>query len=216
MQYRCVIFDLDGTLLDTLEDIGDSMNTALAEFNVPPYEIDRYRYFVGDGMEVLARRVLPKELCTEDNVSRCVTLMRREYAKRWANKTRPYAGIAELLNGLTSRRVACGVLSNKPHDFTCSIIQQILPEWRFDPLLGARPGVPKKPDPAAALEIIALKKLRPEEFLYVGDTAVDMQTAIAAGMFPVGALWGFRTAEELKDAGARVLLQHPVDLLKLL
>ena len=89
MQYRCVIFDLDGTLLDTLEDIGDSMNTALAEFNVPPYEIDRYRYFVGDGMEVLARRVLPKELCTEDNVSRCVTLMRREYAKRWANKTRP-------------------------------------------------------------------------------------------------------------------------------
>jgi len=215
MPFRAVIFDLDGTLLDTLEDIADSMNSALAQMELPQYELDRYRYFVGDGVEVLAQRVLPKERRDEATLKRCVELMRAEYGQRWANKSRPYPGMVDLLDGLVARKIAMGVLSNKPHDFTCKIVETILPQWRFDPLLGSRPGVPKKPDPTAALEIIEKLRLRPEEFLYVGDTAVDMQTAVAAGMFPAGALWGFRTAEELKDAGARVLLEHPIDLLRL-
>jgi len=216
MHFRAVIFDLDGTLLDTLADIGESMNIALAQLDIPPYELERYRYFVGDGVEVLAQRVLPEARRDDATVAQCVTLMRAEYGQRWDRKTRAYDGIAELLNGLVSRRISIGVLSNKPHDFTCAIVEKVLPEWRFDPVLGSRPGVPKKPDPAAALEIIEKLRLRPEEFLYVGDTAVDMLTATASGMFPVGALWGFRTAEELKESGARVLLEHPIDLLRLL
>jgi phosphoglycolate phosphatase len=215
MKFKCVIFDLDGTLLNTLDDIGDSVNLALTRMGLPTYPIERYRYFVGDGMEILARRVLPPERVDDATVAACVGHIRDEYGSRWSNKSRPYDGITDMLNGLVARNLLLGVLSNKPHDFTRVVVEKLLPEWKFDPLLGSRPGVPKKPDPAAALEIIDQLRIPAEEILYVGDTAVDMQTAVAAGMFPVGAVWGFRTAEELRDNGARVLIEHPVDLLRL-
>ena len=215
MKFKCVIFDLDGTLLDTLDDIADSMNLALKRMGFETYSADKYRYFVGDGVEMLARRALPPDRLDEDTVAQAVSLMRDEYAQRWANKTKLYDGITDMLNGLASRKLALGVLSNKPHDFTKVVVEKLLPDWRFDPVLGARPNVPKKPNPAAALEIIDQMRIPADEFLYVGDTAVDMQTAVAAGMFPVGAVWGFRTPEELKESGARVLIEHPIDLLRL-
>ena len=120
------------------------------------------------------------------------------------------------MNGLQQAGLALSVLSNKPHEFTCVCVQQMLPDWTFDPLLGARPEVPKKPNPAAAVEIASRLQLDPAEILYLGDTATDMKTATGAGMYAVGALWGFRTAEELTANGAAKIISMPQQLLDLI
>jgi phosphoglycolate phosphatase len=217
MKFEAVIFDADGTLLDTLEDLADSMNGVLRAFGYPEHPIAEYRYFVGDGMENLVRRTLPgKDRLDPAAVSRCFELMREKYASNWNRKTRPYSGVPELLDGLSRLGVRMSVLSNKPHDFTVSVIETMLAKWKFDVVLGERPGVPRKPDPAGAVEIADRLGIDPARFLYLGDTATDMLTANAAGMFGVGALWGFRTAEELLSAGAWALIAAPAELLNFL
>ena len=130
--------------------------------------------------------------------------------------TRPYPGIPELLDALTARRLPLAVLSNKPDDLTTLIVSRLLATWRFAAVHGARPQVPRKPDPAGALHIARELDLAPGRIIYLGDTRVDMETARAAGMHPVGVLWGFRAAEELRDGGAAELLAHPGELLALL
>jgi len=170
---------------------------------------------VGDGVEKLLRRALPDEGKDEARLQACLEDFRAEYGAHWDVKTQPYPGIPELLDELTSSGMKLTVLSNKPHDFTHLCISKLLPKWRFDVVLGARSGVPKKPDTAAVMEIVHMLKLRPADFIYLGDTAVDMQTANAAGMFAVGALWGFRTRKELEQNGANALVAAPQDLLNL-
>jgi phosphoglycolate phosphatase len=214
MSYRAILFDLDGTLLDTLDDLADSMNAALERLGLPPHPLESYRYFVGDGVIELCRRALPPERCDEQTIHEAARAMRDEYGRRWDSKTRPYEGIPELLDALISRGVAITVLSNKPHDFTKLCVAKLLGRWRFDVVQGLAPGMNKKPDPAGALAVAQQLKFAPADFLYVGDTNTDMQTAVAVGMFPVGALWGFRTADELLATGARVLLASPTELLK--
>ncbi len=145
-----------------------------------------------------------------------VPLMRAEYDRRWKDKTRPYDGIPELLDALESRGLKLAVLSNKPHPATVEVVQHFFPAWHFDAALGARPGVPIKPDAGAALEVSRVVGIPPESFLYLGDTNTDMLTARAARMHAVGALWGFRTADELRESGAAELAAHPLDVLKLL
>lgn len=216
MKFEAVLFDLDGTLLDTIEDLTDSMNEALKRLGVPVHDSEACKMFVGDGVEKFALRALPKNRRDEVTVAKCVTGMREVYSKRWAQKTRPYDGIPELLDNLTRREIKLAVLSNKPHDPTQEMVTKLLSKWRFDPVVGARPSVPKKPDPTLALRIAQQLQVAPENFLYLGDTGTDMRTARGAGMFPVGALWGFRTAEELKDTGAEVLVAHPSEVLQLL
>jgi phosphoglycolate phosphatase len=216
MKYKAVLFDLDGTLLDTIGDLADSMNTVLARFGFPVYSVEAYKYFVGDGVQDLALRVLPEARRDDDMVAKCITAYRQEYGTRWDKKTRPYEGIPDLLTALTERGVKMAVLSNKPEHFTKLTVAKLLPLWRFDAVVGERAPVPKKPDPAAALEIARLLAVPPREFLYVGDTNTDMKTANAAGMFAVGALWGFREVRELIANGAKVLVARPMDVLKLL
>jgi phosphoglycolate phosphatase len=217
MRAQAVLFDLDGTLLDTLADLGDSMNAALTSLGFPPHPLESYRYFVGDGVRVLALRALPQALRTdEETVSLCVKRMREEYGRRWNVKTRPYPGIPELLDALTERGVPMCVLSNKPHPAVLDVMGYYFGRWKFTAAFGEQPAFPKKPDPAAALEIARLAAVPPGAFLYVGDTDTDMQTATAARMRPVGALWGFRTEEELRRSGADVLLGSPPDLVRLL
>ena len=142
--------------------------------------------------------------------------MRDEYARCWADKTRPYDGVADMLAGVSARGLRLGVLSNKPDDFTKLCVARLLPECRFDVVRGARPSVPLKPDPGAAMGIADELGIAPGAFAYVGDTGTDMKTACAAGMYPVGVLWGFRTADELTASGAAVLIENPTDLLPLL
>ncbi len=217
MTYKAVLFDLDGTLLDTLDDLGDSMNAVLAARGYPTHPIRAFTVFVGDGVENLVRRALPApEGSTDAVVREIVPLMRAEYSRRWKDKTRPYDGVPEMLEALAARGLRLAVLSNKPHPATTEVVDHFFPAGRFDAVFGARPGVPIKPDAGAALDVARQLGIPPREFLYLGDTNTDMQTATAAGMYAVGVLWGFRAAEELREAGARVLISHPREVLALL
>ncbi|MDD5327615.1 MAG: HAD family hydrolase [Phycisphaerae bacterium] len=214
MKFQAILFDLDGTLLDTLADLANSMNTVLTRLGFPAHPTEAYRYFVGEGMDNLTRNVLPKDRIDEKTVSKCLAGMREEYGKHWADNTKPYTGIPELLSGLEQRKIAAAVLSNKPDELTKIMVEKLLPDWSFRIVRGAKPTVPKKPDPTSALEIAEELQIHPRRFLYLGDTNTDMQTANSAGMYAAGVLWGFRTAEELLANGANTLIKNPQDVLK--
>lgn len=213
--FRAALFDLDGTLLDTLDDIADSMNRVLAARGFPTHGLDEYRYFVGDGARTLVTRTLPAKKRAPALVDACLAEYRVDYGAHWKDKTRVYDGIPALLDGLVARGVKLAVLSNKPHDATVRCVEAFLPRWRFDVVRGQQDGIPHKPSPAGAQAVARKLRIPPGRFLYLGDTATDMQTARAAGMFAVGALWGFRPAQELADHGARVLIARPEDALLL-
>jgi len=216
MIVRAVIFDLDGTLLNTLEDIGRAANRVLATHGFPEHPLDAYRYFVGDGAAVLFQRALPGGVGHGETLERCLSEFREDYGRAWNVATKPYHGIPDLLNGLTGRGIRLSVLSNKPHAITESCVRGLLPDWTFDMVLGHKAGAPKKPDPSGALAIAGHMGLSPDQFLYLGDTGTDMETARAVGMRPIGALWGFRTPEELQAHGAEHLIRRPQDLIDLL
>lgn len=213
MKYKAIIFDLDGTLLDTLQDIADSVNEALKRLRFPEHGLEAIKNFIGEGRDVLAARALPNDNRDTAAVTRLIELMNIEYSERWANKTVPYNGITNLLDELTVRNIKMAVLSNKAHDSTELMVSKMLSQWHFEAVVGASPSVAKKPDPTAALQIAQQLGIQPTEFLYLGDSDIDMRTAIGAGMYPVGALWGFRSAEELLSSGAKALIEHPNDLL---
>ncbi len=214
MALQAVVFDLDGTLLDTLADIGGSGNQVLSELGLPTHRIEGYRRFVGDGVKVLVERIVPEASRTPDLVERGVARFGEIYADRWNVETKPYAGVRSLLTELTARGVPMAVLSNKPQPFTDLCVEHYLAEWKFAFVYGQREGVPRKPDPTAALDLAARLDITPGECAYVGDSSVDMQTATAAGMYAIGVAWGFRSVTELKAHGAQKILHHPCDLLE--
>ncbi|MHC4176443.1 MAG: HAD family hydrolase [Planctomycetota bacterium] len=216
MKRQAVIFDLDGTLLDTLEDLADSGNHTLARYGLPTHPVDAYRYFIGDGVGMLIRRMLPEGRRNEDTIGKVTKTYREEYGRRWNVKTKPYDGIGELLDALKAAKIKTAVLSNKPHELTEKCVGELLSRWTFDAALGHRDGIARKPDPAGALWIARQWRLAPSEIVYVGDTATDMETAVAAGMYPCGVLWGFRPAQELLTGGAKVLIERPIELLDVL
>jgi len=211
---QAVLFDLDGTLLDTLADIADCMNRALGELGLPQHPYDAYRYFVGSGAKMLANRAVG-----EDNkgfAEQAEALYSREYAQFNAVKTQPYPGIQGMLSQIRDLHLPMAVLSNKPHQNTLSVVAHYFPEGIFSMVRGQMEYIPLKPDPAAALTIASCLKVNPERILYAGDTAVDMACANAAGMVSVGVTWGFRTRSELVNAGARYLADTPEDIMALL
>lgn len=213
---KAVIFDLDGTLLNTLADIRNAVNRILSNRGYPTHSVDRYRFFVGDGWEMLVKRALPESALTRDRVRACVEESMVEYSKTWDATTTPYAGIPELLNHLTHEGVQLAVLSNKPHVFTRQHVDKLLAAWTFENVIGVSNRFPKKPDPAGALSIVADLNLDKGDCLFIGDTGVDMQTAAAAGIFSVGAAWGFRPETELMENGCQFLARHPLDVLSLI
>lgn len=212
---KAVLFDLDGTVLDTLQDIADSCNAALGRHGFPPHPVDSYRYFVGDGVPVLVSRTVPAQQHIGETLASVAAAYREEYQRRWKATTNLYPGIADLLDQLALRGINMAVLSNKPDDFTRRCVAEYLSRWSFPVVLGASKAFPPKPDPAGARHVACRLDVPPDQFYYLGDTPTDMRTAVAAGMFPVGVLWGFRKAEELKAAGARQLIANPRELLKL-
>lgn len=215
MKYRAVVFDLDGTLLDTLEDLADSLNRVLQAKGLPTHELEAFRYFVGNGAAKLVSRALPPAQRNDGLCADCLAAFRREYQQNWNRKTRPYEGVAELLNGLTAKGIAMAVLTNKPQHFAELCMQEFLSDWRFAMILGQRDGVPMKPNPAGSREILRSLDLPAQACLYVGDSDVDMTTALNANMLPVGAAWGFRSEEELRKAGAVEIITQPTELLAL-
>jgi phosphoglycolate phosphatase len=214
MTITAVIFDLDGTLLDTLEDIAQAFNRVLARRGLSLHPVPAYRAFVGEGAHVLARRALPRALRDEPTVAAVSQEYIDVYGALDPVSARPYAGIPELLDELAARGLPMAVLSNKTHDNTRQCVATLLGRWRFDPVLGLRDGVPRKPDPAAALEIASHLGVPPARMLFVGDTATDIATAASAGMVSAGACWGFRDETELRAAGARWLCHLPEDVLR--
>jgi phosphoglycolate phosphatase len=205
---------MDGTLLDTLEDLADAMNRVLEARGLPVHPVDAYRFFVGSGAKNLVLRTLPAD--RPDLAAECLQDFLREYEANWTVKTRLYDGVAELLDALTARGIPMAVLTNKPQEFAELCMKAFLPAWDFALTLGQMPGVPVKPDPAGPRQVIRHLGVAPEEILYLGDTAVDMRTAVGAGMFPVGVTWGFRPEDELRASGAAVIIDHPMELLDLL
>jgi phosphoglycolate phosphatase len=216
MNFKAVLFDLDGTLLDTLEDIARSMNAVLTNAGFPAHPVEAYRGFIGEGIANLVRRALPERCADESTVQKHVSAMVEEYGRRWAEHTIPYPEIPELLHALTARKVKMAVLSNKMDSFTRDMVKTLLGAGQFEEVLGAQHSIPRKPEPAGALLISRQCGILPEEFLYLGDSNTDMQTAVNAGMYPVGALWGFQTADQLLAAGAQKLIAKPLELLTLL
>ena len=211
---NAVIFDLDGTLLDTLDDLADSGNHTLAEFGCPTYPVALFKEFVGEGVRVLIEKMLPADRRDEATIEEVGAVYRNEYGQRWNAKTRPYDGVEAMLDALTVDGVKMGVLSNKPDVFTQKCVAGLLDRWTFDPVFGHGNGIPRKPDPAGAVRIADGWGLAPEQIVYVGDTGTDMETGKAAGMWTVGVLWGFRGEDELRTAGADVIIDHPRQLLE--
>ena len=211
--YRAVLFDLDGTLLNTLRDLADSVNNVLVRSGFPPHKVEDYKYFVGSGMKNTVTQALPEDHRDGEIVDILYAQMEEEYSKNWSKHTGPYSGIPELLDTLTTSSIRIAILSNKPQRASEQMVSALLARWHFEIVVGAQAALPLKPDPTAALQIANRMNFDPREFVYLGDSAIDMKTAVAANMYPVGALWGFRAADELLSAGAKELIENPSGLL---
>ncbi len=212
MTDRAVIFDLDGTLLDTLQDLAESCNLLRAEKNMPALPDCDYRLLVGNGLDILMRRVLA--LKREDDVPRYVQRFREIYQQRWQRNCCPYPGIDAMLVRLMELQLPLAVLSNKPHAFTGLFIDRFFPDVPFARVCGQRQDVARKPDPAGAVKILHELGCTASRSVFVGDSGVDMQTGKAAGMYAVGVSWGFRGVEELRENGADIIIDSPLELVE--
>ncbi len=214
LDIRAVLFDLDGTLADSLADLANATNWALAQLGCPTHPLENYRYFVGDGARQLCARALPAD--RHDLVDDTLRLMRERYDAHCFDLTKLYEGIPELIAALAERRFRLAVLSNKPDVFTKRMITHYFNPSPFAIVRGQLPNVPLKPDPTAALQIAQELGVPPAQWLYLGDTNTDMQTARSAGMHAIGVLWGFRDREELVESGAEHIVASPEEVLGLL
>ena len=215
MEIKAGIFDLDGTLIDSINDIAYAMNYALSSNGLPTHEASAYNYFAGDGVHNLTNRVMPPGSSLE-----LIEKVKAEYIAYYSanssNRTKPYDGVIEMLRAFNEKNLPIAVLSNKSHLNTNFVVAHYFPGITFAAVVGAREGIPIKPDPTGALEIAKVIQIEPENILYLGDTSTDMQTAVNANMIAAGALWGFRKADELTRFGAKFLVEKPIDVLKLL
>jgi len=214
--FKAVIFDLDGTLVNSLHDIADSMNRVLAAKGFTTYDYDSYRYFIGRGLRNLVGKTLSEEQRTEENITELYAELLEDYKQNLLQKTVLYKGISDLLEALKERGLKMAIFSNKADNFTRKIAHELMSSWKMDYVLGSKEDIPRKPDPTGALMICKILGVFPDEVLYVGDTSVDMNTATAAGFYPVGVTWGFRSKEELLDSGAKAIIDEPLELLDLL
>ncbi|MEI8033114.1 MAG: HAD family hydrolase [Chlorobiaceae bacterium] len=216
MNCKALIFDLDGTLLDTLQDIANTLNTVLARHGYPVHTLEGCRLLVGRGMKELVRSAIPEYARSPQTVELLLGDLLDYYASNWNIHTRPYPGICELLDAIEAKGIKMAILSNKADHFTrlCAGFQ--LSKWRFDVVMGQHGAIPPKPDPEGALMVARQLGLEPSEILYIGDSGIDMETATRSGMFPLGVLWGFRPKSELLEFGAKKVVDRPEEIIALL
>ena len=213
MQYEAAIFDLDGTLVNSLDDLADSANAVLHRHGFPVHDVEAYRYFVGNGSRKLIERILPADHAVDEEFVRdFLAEYKEQYAANLLHKTKPYAGIMEMLEELRRRRIPMAVCTNKHQSAAEVIMEALFPRDMFCEIIGDQDGLPCKPDPRKVLHIMENMGVAGDRTLYFGDTSVDMDTARNAGTFAVGVLWGFRPPEELSEHGADILLKHPMEL----
>jgi len=210
---KAIIFDLDGTLLDTLEDIAESANDVIRGFNAAPHPVDDYRYFVGNGLARLMERAMPDDAGSEE-IAESLKLFESRYEMRWHNKTRPYPGIMKMLEDLLHSGIKIAILSNKPDNFTQKCVHLFFPKISFQVITGKKDGSPPKPDPQSTRDIIDILGVSNDQVLFVGDSSVDIYTGRAAGITAIGVGWGFRTKNELEKAGADLVIDAPQELIE--
>lgn len=215
-EIRAVLFDLDGTLLDTLEDIAFSLNSVLERHGYPTHSLQECRELVGYGMEELVRRALPGYAHDPAIMIPLQEQMKAAYAAHWNVHSRPYEGVGRLLDTIDRLGMKKAILSNKPDGFTKLCADELLSPWNFDLVMGHQDGIAHKPDPRGALIIARELGVEPADVLYIGDSGVDMLTANSAGMYPYGVLWGFRPEAELRENGAASLATKPEDIMNFL
>ena len=213
MQYSTVIFDLDGTLLDTVEDIGHAANQVLLDMGYPPHPLSAFRQFVGSGVAVLFERAVPQDVVHQNVINQCMLRFSKVYEVCWNQSTLPYPGIPVLLERLLELDCRIAVLSNKPDRFTKKCVKEYFSDYHIGPIFGQRSGVARKPDPQSVWEIIKYHGVSVEQTIFVGDSEIDMQTAQNAGIFSVGVTWGYGRPASLVAQGANLLIDHPEDLL---
>lgn len=204
------IFDLDGTLADTLEDLADSVNEGLEELGLPVHPYSSYNMFVGNGAAKLCYRALPED--KKELAGKLHELFSRNYSRNYLNKTKLYPGIHDMLRKLSENGVMLAVATNKPHDFAVSLVKELLPDISFFSILGGCDERPKKPDKAIITETLNALPCRPEKVFMTGDSGVDIQTAKNAGIIPIGCEWGFRSRAELEENGADIIVSSPAEL----
>jgi len=216
---KAIIFDLDGTLIDSIQDIADAMNSSLAELGYPAHPVEAYKGFVGDGLHELTKRVLPAKHQSAKDVEALAKKFWDHYDIAWYLHTKIYPGVLYLIQLAVARKVKLAILSNKAHYFTKKMIRHFFrgamirhTKNPFGIYSGEEEGKPVKPDPTMALELAARMKVKPEQVAFIGDSAVDIQTAKNAGMIAIGAAWGYRSIDELKEAGADLIFESPTDL----
>ena len=210
-----LIFDLDGTLVDSLQGIAASLNEALREAGLPAYSIEAVRGFIGNGARILVTRAAPPD-ADQALLDQLENAFKADYDVTWPAGTFAYDGILDLLENLQAKGFPLAVLSNKPHPFTSTIVAKVFPTIDFKVVLGQLPGIPHKPDPSGALEIANLLGLLPEDVTVIGDSTMDLETARNAGMKSIAVMWGFHDLERLLAAGAGQVADDPGALLKLL
>ena len=211
-EIKAVIFDLDGTLVDSVADLANAMNTVLARYNLPLHDTETYKYFVGNGIKKLVERSIPEQQRSADFIQKLHSEMVLEYKHKCVECTKPYQGIEDLLTFLNEKEIHICVLSNKMNELTQHIVKELFEKYCFSVVRGASPDVPIKPDPKGALLIAEKIDVAPQQILYLGDTNVDMQTVTAAEMIAVGCTWGFRTKEELIASGAKYIVNFPTEI----
>lgn len=211
MKPKAIIFDLDGTIIDSIDDLGDSMNAMLANNGYPTHSIENYITWVGNGARLLLQRALP-DVKDEALQQKYLKEFLAVYATNYNVKTKIYEGVAEFLDFLVRQNIQITILTNKPHAETQKIANDYLTPWPFEMILGQREAFPKKPDPQVALKMASDLNLRPSEMLFIGDSATDIKTAVAAGMKPIGVNWGYGTKESMLEAGASIIIESPKEL----
>ena len=209
-----IVFDLDGTLLDTLEDIAISANFALVSLGFEAQEREKYRYFVGEGVFKLFENIFASNPQTPELIQNAVSLFESHYAKQFNQNTKLYEGISKMLTFLQKRGFTMAILSNKPDSFVKMCVFKYLNKWQWEVVYGARENIPRKPNPQGAIDIAESLHVNPQECYYLGDTSTDMLTANRAGMIAIGALWGFRDEAELVENGAKYIVKEPSELIK--
>ncbi len=215
MKYQAAIFDMDGTLIDSLADLADSVNETMDHYGFPQHTLEDYRYFVGNGAKKLIKRSVPKDKSDDDDfINEVLEYYNGCYQRHLTTKTRPYNGIVEMLDKLKSLNIPMGVCTNKQQFAADEIVAAMFQKGIFSAVIGDSKGLPRKPDPTKVLKIAAQFKVEPEKVAYLGDTSVDMETAHNAGFLSVGVTWGFRPASELIESGAEILINHPSEIWK--
>lgn len=214
-QYKGVIFDLDGTVLNTIEDLSDSVNEVLLQYGHPTHNYDEYKLKIGRGFRNLLEVSFPADSWDEHVIDDALKMFLKFYDKKYMDKTAPYEGINQMLIALKNKNIKIAVNSNKRTDYTNNLIKKHFANIDFVDIIGERAGVPKKPNPISALEIADKMMLSPEEILYVGDSGTDMMTGKNAQMDTVGVLWGFRDHKELKENEATYIVDTASEIVDL-